>query len=621
MKVFGRCTIGFMIALTISVSLPGCQKDEPETISNPVVPPEKVDQVAKVDAFAEPDAKETEPVKTVPVETETEKILFSEPTTTAFSPEQNVENALVSLLPVKLQNLLLLGIEPEQHKKKLQGFKIQKALLTRKPAPVLEDAWKLLSKERDKICTEYITLDGADCGCDSYLDRLVCNDRTHILPPTFTHCEVIKQENELPDLAICISADRSHFRIAYVWQELLVVKDWPSRMLERMEDLNTKNHNLCMQQNERKKCETKCDIRSMTYEKCEAECKEGWDRMHDGVPYDQANEDHSDDEDEIDEKEIELCQRDCRRENPSDSAYYVDEVQITDHQVPEPGVFVLNVERIEGLVDEENQEAEKPVFPPKQFRKIVLHDSLLKGGTQKLTGLANKKGVWISDLDEFSNTITKNQPQEYYDAPGYLAGIDQLKKTISGNDKHLQTQLIDILLTKQINIKELVKPLSESLRGKLHDYIDKTLSKTASYKLLGDLFEDRYPARQTTLEKVLTGIEIRLGKIPPDLVREYLYEASDEDWVIDDNPVDEHFRCPYLEEKSLKCKVGSEPRVLVCQAEGEIENDQEAGGEAWVVGLDQQGLPILVEWLKSEKFDELVPKSQIDQWTSQRLSK
>lgn len=594
----------------VSLVAPGCQNEDPDTIDSGHAPAREERQATEDGAAVGPDAPDA----------------GSEEIATAGkredAPERDVSDVLICLLPEKLQKLLLLDVDADDREKALQAFRIRRALVTGRLEPVLDDVWRLVSEERDEICTETIFLDGADCGCERYLERMECDDHPHVFPPTFSACEVVRRENQVPDLVMCLSDDRSWFRIAYAWRQLLVVKDWPPRMLARMERLDARNHDLCVRQHERRQCEKACDIREMTYERCKAECTEAWDRMHDPDAWGQEAGDPDADEAETDEEAIKKCQQNCRQDMPSDSAFHVDEVEILAYRMSEPGVFELEVHQVEGLVDEDDRAGKTPLLPTVQHRKVVLHDPLIEGGKPALDqGLADKRGVWISDLDELSDTATGNEAQEYYDAPGRLSDESRWKETIAGHDRHIETQLIDILLSNRIDMRELVEPLPDSLGEQLSDLVEKDLTRIASCRLFRDLIEGRDPARQTTFEELLTGIEVRLGVVPQDLILGYLSDEPEEEWLDgDEPPMDEIFHCPHLERETFRCNLNFKPRVMVCQAYGVQMVDRPAAGEAWVVGLDSDKLPAIIDWLRDEQLDELVPESKVEEWINQHLA-
>jgi len=576
--------------------LPACRQDKPETDRPASAPVQTIELPSEAAASVEADATAAE-VKTK-----------EPPAPEASSPKQNIQHVVISLLPAKLQELFLLGVKPEKQDMSKLGFRLQKALVTGQLKPIVADLWNLLMNLRDKHCIEYHMLDGADCGCDRLLGGIRCN-HSHILPPSFSSCEIVKPGENLPSLALCQSDDMGFFRLAYVWQNTLVIRDWPPKLHDRMKNMDAENHELCTSRNTIHECEVECNPLAETYDKCQESCTEGWDRMHTGE-FDEPEAEDTEEEEEYDQEKVDQCQKNCRSDKPSIDAEYHDLIEILDIQMSKPGVFALKIRSARGLVDEEEQDdgEYKWICLPVQRRKVVLRDPLLKGAKQSLdAGLANKQGVWISDLEEVSNIVERVEEFEHCSNSGDFP-VRLASKPV---EKQIQTQLMDVLLSNHIKIEAITKSIPEPLAEMIRIWVERSLSKQSSPAI----FKHAIEAEDTVgLASLLTGIEVRLGKIPQDLIQQYNAEESKDENVDVHENMEINEQCPDLEKDSFACKIVSDQRALVCQASGEQMMDQSSSGEAWLVGVDQEGLPIVTDWLKSDQIDQLVPADQVQQW-------
>jgi hypothetical protein len=528
----------------------------------------------------------------------------------ACPPEQNIQHVLISLLGENYQKLLLQNMDQKQEEIAILGYKLQKALVTGKQESVLHGILQFIQEKRDQRCIEYYALDGADCGCDEYPPQMNCYPAPHIAPPVFSDCQIVKSDNSLPDHVICLADDASVFRIAYVVQKLLIVKDWPPNFSERMQKLDYKNDNLCIKQHKLKMCERACDPQTMTYKKCKAACDREWERIHDSGSYQKEDFDQNEEEDEIDYAKIEECQKMCKQAAPSDDAYYIDSVSIIDYKIRQPGEYVLRVQNVKGLVDEYNQDGDEATFPKEDYREVVLHDPWLKEDLSALKKKAPKKqGVWLADLEELSSKILTDQ--DYYKT-SQTTTKSILSKIFQNNRQYFSTLLMDILLSNQIDIKKLVKPLTKSLARKLIYFVENSLAQKASYQLFNDVLSQENSAQSKNIANLLTGLKVRLGEIPHKWLQEHIAEES-ENYEVEN--MDENDQCHYINWDSFKCEVVNKPHLLLCQAMGKNMFDEpSSGGEAWLIGVDDTGTPVMVDCIKSEQIDELVPEEQLQKW-------
>ncbi len=170
---------------------------------------------------------------------------------------------------------------------------------------------------------------------------------------------------------------------------------------------------------------------------------------------------------------------------------------------------------------------------------------------------------------------------------------------------------MDVLLSKHIKIDAITKSIPKPLAKRIRNWVDRSLSKQSSPALFTHAIEAKDTVRVASL---LTGIEVRLGEIPQDIILQYRAEESRDENGDAHEGMETNERCPDLEEDSFTCKVVSNPSVLVCQASGDPSMDQSSSGEAWLVGVDQEGLPVVTDWLKSDQLDQLLPADQVKQW-------
>ncbi len=517
----------------------------------------------------------------------------------------DIQNVLISLLPPNLQDLFLLGVKPDKVDMARLGFRLQKAIATGRLAPVIDDIWTMLMDKRDEHCSEYFAVDGPDCGCDELLEDLDCRT-AHILPPEFSRCEIVKQEQGSPKLAYCVSKDYSFFRVAFLWHKALLIKDWPPNILKRMKKMDREGEELCDSRKAFKKCLGKCDPEIQTYDECVDDCIHDWDEMYDDAPDEEPSAEDENDELENEEDDYEKVDR-CKRKCPSVRGEYHDCVEILDSKMTKPGIFSLTVNTLHGLDDAKHE----PSSPPVEVRKVVLREPLLADGEQSPESTDAKwQEVKFADLQVVSNVV--EHTEEYGKCGKDIDFQDEDTKIYRPNENLRRTQLVDVLLSRHILPEDISKNLPRYLKEKIRTWYNDSLSKS-SPALFEQAMENHDDVQLKTL---LSGIEIRLGRIPPKLVLQYLAEESESESTIDHANEDSIDHCKDLDKKTFTCKPFDGSQMLLCHALGESDTNA-SSGEAWLVGIDEQGFPVVKDWLKSDKVEELVPIEQIRKWPEQ----